>query len=79
MATFFDALTVACFIGLVLAFFRYTDRDIPTLLRYMVSAITLGVANQVGNMGYVVFGGILVIAAIGFGWLSFPKPNGGRS
>jgi hypothetical protein len=77
MATFFDALTVVCFIGLVVAFFQFTERDTATLLRYMLSGIVLAIANQLGNMGYVVFGCILVIAAMGFGWLSFTKPKDG--
>jgi hypothetical protein len=76
MATFFDALTIACFIGLVVAFFGFTERDTATLLRYMLSGIALAIANQLGNMGYVVFGCIIVIAAMGFGWLSLGK--GGR-
>jgi len=77
MATFFDALTIVCFIGLVIAFFQFTERDTATLLRYMLSGIALAVANQVGNMCHVVLGCILVVAAMGFGWLSFSKPRGG--
>jgi hypothetical protein len=77
MATFFDALTVLCFLGLVVAFLRFTERNTPTLLRYLLSGIVLAVANQLGNMGFVVFGGILVIAAMGFGWLSVSKPRCG--
>jgi len=76
MTTFFDALTVACFIGLVIAFFQFTERDTPTLLRYLLSGIALAIANQLGNKGYVVLGIILLIAAMGFGWLSFRKPKG---
>ena len=75
MATFFDAFTVACFIGLIAVFFLFTDRDTPTLLRYMLSGIALAIANQLGNSGYAGFGYILVIAAMGFGWLSFSKPR----
>jgi hypothetical protein len=76
MATFFDALTVSCFIGLVIAFFRFTERDTPSLLRAMLCAIALAIANQLGNTGYMVLGFILVIATMGFGWLSFRKPGG---
>jgi hypothetical protein len=75
MASFFDALTVACFIGLVIAFFRFTERDVPTLLRFMLSGIALAIANQLGNLGYVVLGYVVVIAAVGFGWLSYTKPR----
>ncbi len=59
MATFFDALTVACFIGLVL------------------SGTALAIANHLGNTGHEVLGYVLVVAAMGFGWLSFSKPRRG--
>jgi nitrate/nitrite transporter NarK len=77
MATFFDALTVACFIGLVAAFFVFTERDTSSLLRYMLSGIALAIANRLGNMGYEILGYILVIAAMGFGWLSINRPTRG--
>ena len=77
MASFFDGLTVICFIVLVVAFFRFTERDTPTLLRYILSGIALATANQLGNRGYEGLGYILVIAAMGFGWLSFSKPRVG--
>jgi hypothetical protein len=76
MTTFFDALTVACFIGLVIAFFQFTERDTPTLLRCLLAGIALALANQLGNMGYAVLGIILLIAAMGFVWLSLSKPKG---
>jgi ribose/xylose/arabinose/galactoside ABC-type transport system permease subunit len=75
MITFFDALTVACFIGLVIAFFQFTERDTPTLLRFLVSGVALAIANQLGNLGFVALGIILVIAAMGFGWLCLSKPR----
>jgi hypothetical protein len=75
MITFFDALTVACFIGLVIAFFQFTERDTPTLLRLLVSGVALAIANQLGNLGFVALGIILVIAAMGFGWLCLSKPR----
>jgi hypothetical protein len=75
MITFFDALTVACFIGLVIAFFQFTEKDTPTLLRFLVSGVALAIANQLGNQGFVVLGIILVTAALGFGWLSLSKPR----
>lgn len=77
MSTFFDALTVACFIGLVVAFFQFTERDTHTLLRFMLSGIALAVANHLGNMGYVVLGCILVVAAVVSAWLSFGRPKPG--
>ena len=69
MGTFFDALTVACFIGLVGAFFRFTERDTAALLRYILSGIALAVANQLGNAGHVVLGSALIAAAIAYPWL----------
>jgi hypothetical protein len=75
MITFFDALTVACFIGLIIAFFQFTDRDTPTLLRFLVAGVALAIANQLGNLGFVVLGIILVTAAMGFGWLCLPRPR----
>lgn len=76
MATFFDALTVACFIGLVVAFFQFTERDTQTLLRYLLCGIALAVANQLGNAGYAVLAFGLTVAAMGVGWLSFNKSHG---
>ena len=73
MTTFFDALTVACFIGLVVAFLQFTDRDQPTLLRYLLSGIALAIANQLGNTGYVFLAIILVVVAIASVWLPFSK------
>jgi hypothetical protein len=78
MTTFFDALTVACFIGLVVAFLQFTDRDQPTLLRYLLSGIALAIANQLGNTGYVFLAIILVVVAIASVWLPFSKPRGDR-
>lgn len=66
MATLFDVVTVTSFVGLVIAFFQFSDREIRTLLYFMVSVIVLAVANQVGNAGHYVFAGILVLAGIGF-------------
>ena len=73
MSSFFDALTVACFIGLVGAFFRFTERDTATLLRYLLSGIALAIANQLGNAGHVVLALVLVVAAIGYPWLLISK------
>jgi nitrate/nitrite transporter NarK len=77
MATFFDALTVACFIGLVVGFFVFTERDTAALLRSMLSGTALAIANHLGNTGHEVLGYVLVVAAMGFGWLSFSKPRRG--
>ena len=51
MVTFFDVISVASFVGLVLAFFWWTERDTRTLLHFVISGTVLAVANQVGNCG----------------------------
>jgi|GraSoiStandDraft_30_1057271.scaffolds.fasta_scaffold1268899_1 hypothetical protein len=76
MVGFFDALTVACFIGLVGVFFRFTERDGPALLRCVLSGIVLAIANQLGNADYVVLGLALVAAAVGYPWLFVSKRGG---
>jgi hypothetical protein len=78
MDTFFDALTVACFVGLIVVFLKFSQRDSGTLWRFVLCGIVLAIANQLGNRGYVGFGAILVVAAIGFGWLSVGRAGPGR-
>jgi predicted branched-subunit amino acid permease len=69
MITFFDIVAVACFIGLVVAFFRYTDQETRTLLQFLLSAIALAIANQVGNAGSIFLASALVIAGVGYAFL----------
>jgi hypothetical protein len=64
MTTLFDVVTVTCFIGLVIAFFRFTDRDTRTLVHFVVGAIVFAVANQLGNGGRPAFGVGLLLAGI---------------
>ena len=66
MATLFDVVTVTSFVGLVIAFFQFSDREIRTLVYFMVSGIVFAVANQVGNAGYYILAGVLILAGIGF-------------
>lgn len=73
MITFFDVVTVACFLGLVGAFFRFTNQDNRTLLQFLLSAVILAVANQVGNAGSMFLAGALVIAGVGYAFLSVRK------
>jgi hypothetical protein len=70
MITLFDVLTVVCFIGLVAAFFRFTDRGTRTLLQFLLSGIVFAIANQVGNAGSVLLAGVLVAAGIGYALLN---------
>jgi hypothetical protein len=66
MASLFDIVSVAGFIGLVLAFFLLTRRDNRTLLHFLISGTVLAVANQVGNAGQTAFASVLIIAGIGY-------------
>ena len=65
MVTLFDIVSVASFIGLVLAFFLWTERD-KTLLHFVISGAVLAVANQIGNAGHMAFAFVLIIAAIAY-------------
>jgi len=62
MTTFFDVVTVTCFVGLVIAFFQFTDRETKTLVHFIVAGVVFAVANQVGNSGSVVLAGLLIFA-----------------
>jgi hypothetical protein len=66
MVTLFDIISVASFIGLVVAFFWWTERDTRTLLHCVISGIVLAVANQLGNAGQTLFALLLIIAGIGY-------------
>ena len=66
MVTLFDFATVACFLGLVGAFFLLTARRHRTLLQLLLSGIAFAVANQLGNAGYILSAAILIIAGIGY-------------
>jgi nitrate/nitrite transporter NarK len=64
MATVFDYVTVACFLGMAGAFFILTAREPRTLLKLLVVGIAFAIANQVGNAGYTLLAVILIIAGI---------------
>lgn len=66
METLFDFVTVACFLGLVGAYFLFTAQRPRTLLHLLLSGIAFAVANQLGNAGYGAFAVILIIAGIGY-------------
>jgi hypothetical protein len=66
MLTLFDFLTVACFIGVAIAFFLLTDREPRKLLHLLLSGVLFAVANQLGNAGSTLFGLILILAGIGY-------------
>ena len=66
MATFFDVVTVTCFIGLVIAFFQFTDRDPKRLLHFVLAGILFAVANQLGNNGQSTLAFLLIAAGAGY-------------
>jgi lipopolysaccharide export LptBFGC system permease protein LptF len=47
MTTFFDILTVVCFILMAIAFLLLTERHTRTLMRLLLSGIAFAIANQV--------------------------------
>ncbi len=69
MITLFDFLTVACFVCLVIAFFRWTKRDTHTLLHMLVSGAAFAIANQVGNAGLAFLALALIFAGAGYATL----------
>ena len=73
MITLFDVISVTCFIGLVIAFFRFTEQDTRTLLQFLVSGIAFAIANQVGNAGSAALATVLVIAGVGYAWMNVRK------
>jgi hypothetical protein len=66
METAFDFVTVACFAGVVIAYFKSARQNARTLLHLAVPALVFAVANQVGNSGLPVFALILILAGIGY-------------
>ena len=74
MDTLFDIVSVASFIGLVIGFFLWTERDNRTLIHFVISGTVLAVANQVGNAGQAVFGFVLVVAGIAYAVLVASRP-----
>jgi len=73
METPFDFLTVACFVGLVFAYFRFTERDTRTLTHLLVPAAAFAIANQMGNAGLPLFALVLVISGAGYATLVVKK------
>jgi hypothetical protein len=69
MITAFDYLTIACFCGLVAAFFVWTERDMRTLLHMVIAGVALAIANQVGNAGFTLFALVLMVTGLGHGLL----------
>lgn len=66
MTTFFDVITVTCFVALVIAFFQFTDRDPKRLLHFVLAGILFAVANQLGNTGQWALAVVLIAAGAGY-------------
>ena len=66
MATFFDVVTVTCFVAMAIGFFQFTDRDTRTLVHLVLAGIVLAVANQVGNSGGTIPALIMIVAGAGY-------------
>ena len=73
MATFFDVVTVTCFVGLVIAFFKFTAHDTRTLLHCVLAGIIFAVANQLGNAGNAILASVLILAGVGYAALMMRK------
>lgn len=73
MATIFDVVTVTCFVGLVLAFFQFTDRNTRTLLHFILVGVIFAIANQLGNNGQVILAVILISAGAGYAVLTVQR------
>jgi len=66
MTTFFDVITVTCFAALVIAFFKFTDRETRTLVHFILAGVVFAVANQVGNAGSAILALVLIAAGIAY-------------
>ncbi len=66
MTTFFDFLTVACFLIMAIAFFLLTARRIRTLVQLLVPGILFAISNQAGNAGWTILALVLVVAGAGY-------------
>jgi hypothetical protein len=66
MMTPFDVVTVTCFVALVIAFFQFTDRDMRTLMHFLLASIVFAIANQVGNGGSTVLALVLIVAGTAY-------------
>lgn len=66
MSTFFDVVTVTCFVGLGIAFFQFTDRETKTLVHFILAGLVFAVANQVGNAGSALLASILIFAGVAY-------------
>lgn len=64
MITVYDAVTVVCFICVVLTYFVFTEGGTKLLAHFMLPAVAFAIANQVGNAGMNVLAVALIAAGI---------------
>ena len=69
MVTVYDAVTVACFICVVLTYFMFTEGGIKVLAHFMLPALVFAVANIVGNAGMNILAIVLIAAGIGYTYI----------
>jgi hypothetical protein len=69
MRTAYDLWTVALFIILVGYFFLFTDRRPQRLKHFLLVAVALAIANQIGNAGKDTLAIILIVAGIAYAGL----------
>ena len=66
MRTFFDVVTVTCFVAMAIGFFQFTDRDTRTLVHLVLAGIVCAFANQVGNSGGTILALVMILAGAGY-------------
>ncbi len=69
MITVYDAVTVVCFICVVLTYFIFTEGGMKLLAHFMLPAAAFAIANVVGNAGNNVLAVILIAAGIGYTYI----------
>lgn len=69
MITVYDAVTVVCFICVVLTYFVFTEGGTKLLAHFMLPAVAFAIANQVGNAGMNVLAVALIAAGIGYTYI----------
>jgi len=64
MATVFDVISVTCFVGLVIAYLQFSNREPRTLVHLVLAGVVFAVTNQVGNAGFLGLATLLTIAGV---------------
>jgi hypothetical protein len=74
MHSVYDFVTVTCFICIVLTYFLFTEGGMKILGHFMLPALALAIANQVGNHAgndalMNLLAVILIVAGIGYTYI----------